>query len=256
MSTRKSKATADREKLVLSSPFTWPPESVLNSKGNHRWSRKVVFDLHEVIVEWGNQFAEFINRTHPGVNMQFDAQRFYNAAFDPDSNLTPELFDEAFATFARLSVGGYGDLKPIAGIVDTIKKIQAAGIKVEIWTWTPGAAELQPQHLNAYNTGIAQRVTRDLVRKLGLPIDAERDLRFMSPSSKIREMVEDHVPLIVEDNPATAVQVFNYGHAAILVPTTYNDITCRNVLRLSDRSELADAVIDFFKKLDEAGVLL
>lgn len=100
-------------------------------------------------------------------------------------------------------------------------------------------------------------MTRDLIVKLGLPVDVERDLRFMKPERKKWEMAEEHIPLIVEDNPETAVAVASAAHAVILVPEAYNkSLSFNNVLRLNDRGELAPAVINFYKKLDEAGVLL
>jgi len=141
--------------------------------------------------------------------------------------------------------------------VEAMRKIIAAGIGIEIWTWTPSASETQFSGLKSYGTGIAQRVTLDLIQKLKLPIDIVREVRFMSPDRKKWEMVEERIPLIVEDNPETAVGVGRgIGHAAILVPESYNDITSENVLRLTDRKHLAATVIGFFAKLDAAGVLL
>jgi hypothetical protein len=234
----------------------WPPSSVLNPGPNHKWSREVVFDFHEVVVKWVEQFTTFLNLTY-GYNMK-PGQRFYNMQFDPSTPITPEQFDDAFVTFARLSVGGYGDLKAHEGIKETMEAIVAAGIKIQIWTWTPGAAEIKADGAGAYNTGIAQRVTRELIRKLDLPIDVERDVRFMKPDRKKWEMAEEHIPLIVEDNPETAVAVgLGIAHAAILVPEPYNEgLVAPNVLRLSDRNDLAPCVINFFQKLDDAKVLL
>jgi hypothetical protein len=248
MSTRQNKAGRTND---------WPPASVLNPGPHHKWSREVVFDFHEVCVMWTEQFCRFLN-AQEGLNIDPKAIRYYHMQMDPANRLTPEKFDEAFKTFARLSKGGYGDLRAHEGIKETIEAIQKAGIKVSIWTWTPGAAETTFDGASSYNTGIAQRVTRDLIRRLGLPVDVERDVQFMRPERKKWQMVEEHIPLIVEDNPETAMSVgLGMAHAAILVPETYNQgLVIPNVLRLSDRSELAPAVISFYKKLDEAGVLL
>ena len=64
--------------------------------------------------------------------------------------------------------------------------------------------------------------------------------------------------LLVEDHPVTAVQAgAEFGHAAILVPEPYNvGISAPGVLRLENRSDLAPAIIDFYKKLEEAGCLI
>ena len=239
-----------------SQAICWPPESVLNPGPTHQWARTVVFDLHEVVVKWFDQFAKYVNLTY-GLNVKEDDLTFYSAGFDPGINLSPDQFEKAFASFARLSQGGYGDLAPIQGIREAMQQVRDAGIRIEIWTWTPGALEIRPDTMTAYGSGIAQRVTMDLIRKLGLPIDPERDVRFMSPEQKKWEMARRHIPLIVEDNPETAVGVaLGIAHACILVPKRYNELTARNILRLSHISELAQAIIEFFAKLDEAGVLL
>jgi len=242
-----------------SSTFAWPPTSVVAPGPNFKWSRKVVFDFHEVIVKWVEQFTNFINLTY-GYNIKPSSSRFYNMQFDPELSLTPEQFEEAFQAFARLSEGGYGDLKAHAGIVKAMKDIispeTGLNLEIEIWTWTPAAAETQFTGLKSYGTGIAQKVTLDLIARLGLPVDTVRQVRFMKPEQKKWEMVEERVPLMIEDNPETAVGVACLGLASILTPERYNNITCENVLRLTDRKHLAATVIDFFKKLDEAGVLL
>lgn len=250
MSTRKSPA---RTKLVAG----WPPESVLNPGPDHKWVREVVFDFHEVCVKWVARFTEFVNRCY-GYNIKPEQLRFYHMQFDPRIPLTPEQFNQAFVAFARLSRGGYGDLEAHAGIRQALTQIRKAGIGVSIWTWTPGAAEIKPEGDSAFQTSIAQRVTKDLIVRLGLPVDVDREVQFMRPDQKAKEMAEEHIPLIVEDNPGTAVAVGQgIGHAAILVPEPYNEgFACRNVLRLSDRRHLAPTVIDFFKKLEAAGALL
>ncbi|HMO19505.1 MAG TPA: hypothetical protein PKC98_00900, partial [Candidatus Melainabacteria bacterium] len=140
--------------------------------------------------------------------------------------------------------------------IEAIKAIKAAGIDVKVWTWTPGAAESRLNHsAGSYNHGVAQGETRKLIAKLGL--DPDRDLRFISPGSKKYEMVSEHIPLIVEDSPETAVGVGQMAHAAILVPEEYTKgVKAPNVLRLDHRSQLAPTVIRFFEELDAAGKLL
>lgn len=234
----------------------WPPASVLNPGVNHKWSREVVFDFHEVCVKWLKRYCDFVNKSY-GCKINPDEIDFYNMQFDPRTGLSPEQFEKAFVTFARLAVGGYGDLEAHEGVKEAMEQIRAAGIKIRIWTWTPGAAEIKPDGAGAYHTGIAQDVTKRLIRKLGLPVDVDRDLDFMPPGRKKWEMAEQHIPLLVEDNKTTASDVSDAAHAVILVPEKYNEgFECRNVLRLTDRSQLAATVIDFYRKLEEAGVLL
>jgi hypothetical protein len=238
-------------------PTGWPPASVLSPKPDHKWEKKVIFDFHEVCALWLPRFCDFVNRSY-GYNIKPEELSFYHMQFDPSCPLTPAEFNEAFVAFARLAKGGYGDLEPVPGIVEAMNQIKAAGIGIEIWTWTPGATEQKFEGGSAYQTGIPQRVTMDLIAKMGLPIDRERDVRFMPPGRKKWEMAEEHIPLIVEDNPETALGCTQgTAHAAILIPYPYNEgFAARNVLRLSNRSELAPTVIDFFKKLEDAGVLL
>jgi len=235
-------------------PYAWPPESILEPGAYFQWSRKVVFDFHEVCVTWKKHFVDFVNKTY-GRNIDPDQFNFYSMQFDPTVDLGPDEFSEAFNTFVQLSKGGYGDLDAIAGIKEAMEEIVAAGIGIEIWTWTPGAGDSQTSGLKAYPSGDAQVVTMKLIKKLGLPTSA---VRFMKTHEKKAEMVEERIPLIVEDSPETVVGVgLGMAHAAILVPERYNEgLLCPNVLRLNDRSDLARTVIDFFAKLDEAGVLL
>lgn len=254
-----SKKNQKAGRVVAASAPDWPPQTVLNPGPNHKWSREVVFDFHEVVVKWLERFCEFVNQQY-GFNPKLTPEqiRYYRMQFDPNNPLTPEQFEEAFVAFCRLSRGGYGDLQPHDGIKEAMQQIKDAGIKVNIWTWTPGAAEIKPTGHSGYQTGIAQRVTKELIRKLGLPVDVNRDVRFITPGQKSFEMAAEHIPLIVEDNPETAVSVgLGIAHAAILVPEPYNEgLVCRNVLRLSNRAQLAPTVISFYKKLDEAGLLL
>ncbi len=236
----------------------WPPKSVLNPGAKHIWVREVVFDFHEVCVKWTKRFVEFVNEAYPHLKLNLSQNEAYFFPYDPTTSLTPDQFDEVFSAFVRLSVGGYGDLEPHDGIKETMEAIVAAGIKINIWSFVPGANDVKHANLVSYNTGIAQHATIELIRKLGLPIDIERDVRFMPQEAKKWQLAKEHIPLIVEDNPETAVGVARgLGHAAILVPESYNrGLKCPNVLRLNRRSDLATTVIDFYKKLDEANVLL
>lgn len=233
----------------------WPPQSVLAPGNDFLWSKEVVFDLHNTLVNWTERFAEYCN-LHFGHSIDASKQRFYHMQFDPSNGLTDAEFLAAFIAFARRAEGGYGDLQPYDNVVEDIAKIKAAGIGVKIWTWTPGASETRIDNgAGAYETGIAQSVTKTLVAKLG--IDPDRDLRFMKPGEKKYKMFAEHIPLIVEDSAETAVGVASGAHAAILVPEPYNEgVACPNLIRLDHRGQIAPTVIEFFKKLEAAGVLL
>lgn len=254
MSTKSSKTTGGRAGLTKTQRG-WPPKSILQPEEGHHWSRTVVFDLHNTLVNWTSAFIQFANTIY-GYDMDPSKQRFYSFQMDPDNPLSNAEFVDLFVAFARRHDGGYGDLEPYEGAIEAIKAIKAAGIEVKVWTWTPGAAESRLNHsAGSYNHGVAQGETRKLIAKLGL--DPDRDLRFISPGSKKYEMVSEHIPLIVEDSPETAVGVGQMAHAAILVPEEYTKgVKAPNVLRLDHRSQLAPTVIRFFEELDAAGKLL
>src|SRR5205823_1361729 len=162
---------------------------------------------------WLEQYVKFLNKTYTR-NIDHTKVNFYNLQFDPAVNLSPAEHEEAFLAFARLSRGGYGTLNEYKGIRETFREILDAGIKIKIFTWTPGASEKIPGGDKSHGHGMAQRATRDLIEKLDLGIDIDRDLRFMSAGDKKWKMAEEHIPLIVEDNPETAVGVaMGIGHA-------------------------------------------
>jgi len=241
----------------LGHPYAWPPETVLNPGRGFIWKRVVAFDFHQVVTNWLEQYVKYINATYKR-DIDHTKISLYNLQFDPNVNLTPAEHEEAFVNFARLSRGGYGSLQPYPGIREAFRKISDAGIKIKIFTWTPGATEKILGGDKSYGSGIAQRVTRELIESLDLGIDVDRDLKFIAPAEKKWKLVEDHIPLLVEDNPETAVSVgMGIGHAVVLVPETQNEgLIAPNVLRLTDRTELADTVISFYAKLGEAGLLL
>lgn len=235
-------------------PLGWPPANLLDQK--EQFVKKVVFDLHGPILDWAKAFCEVAENLY-GVNLDAAAVRYYSMAYDSSFPLTPAQFNQVFATFARLGRGGYGSLEARPGIAETFKQIQAAGIAVEIWTWVPGAAEHDHETWKSFGTGIAQSATYELIERLGLVDDVKRRVRFISPTHKVPEMLEAHIPLIVEDNPVTAVHASSSGNACILTPEPYNEHTSDSgILRLNDHTEIATVVIDFFAKLEKAGAII
>ncbi len=235
--------------------LNWPPQSILSPGSDFTWTKEVVFDLHNTLVDWTGRFLAYCQRNY-GLTINPLDQKFYHLWANPQFGLSYEQFVAAFISFATRARGGYGDLEFYPGAIEQIKEIKDAGIGVKIWTWTPGASEPRIDGSFAgMDTGIAQGVTKELVAKLG--VDPDRDLRFISPGEKKYQMFEDHIPLIVEDSPETAMGVASGGHAALLVPTTYNvGVAAPNILRLDHRDHLAPAVIEFFNRLESEGLVL
>ena len=242
----------------------WPPKSVLEPGVGHMWRPVVAFDLHEVVVSFLEQFATYANSVYPDANINPRTMHHYDLGYNPEINISPVEWGQLFKTFCMLSPGGYGDLPIVKGIIEQMNKIKAAGIGIEIWTWVPGATSVVSDDGMPLHSGIAQRETIDLLRKLGIPVNVDRDVKFIHPGAKARRLGEKHIPLLVEDNRSTAVMVADMAHAAIPVPTSYNRITCDNVLRLKGKDaaaayasdELSGRVIEFFAELRARGLVL
>lgn len=231
----------------------WVPESVIELGRLEPFFRKIVFDLHGVILNWQHLYYAFVNEQY-GYNIDADKVRFYY--LDPKVPATCEQLEEAFDAFVSLSRGGYGDLAIYPGIVEDMHAIRDAGIAIEIWTWTPGVGNTKSAVVAPFETGCAQAVTQELLASLKLPIDPVRDVRFMPLAEKRGEMVEEHIPLIVEDSVVVASMVAESAHAAILMPTEYNKtFRFKNVHRLKHRRQLVPVVLNFYAGLEEAGVL-
>lgn len=238
-------------------PGGWPPANVLAQKQMFR--RKVIFDLHRVLVDWTERFCEFAGKLY-GVSLDASKIRFYCLGYDVGLAITPEQFNQAFWLFAGLGRGGYDSLKPMPYAVDTFKRVREAGIACEIWTYVPGATDYDRETLISTGTGAPQDATYELAVKLGFADErnVHRVVRFIKPDAKPQEMAKEHIPLIVEDNPVTAVAAgLSFGHAAILVPERYNEgLVSPGVLRLENREDLAEAITGFFAGLEAHGALL
>ncbi len=255
MSTSK-KSNARLAKAASLVPLGWPPANLLEQK--NEFDRKVVFDLHGPIVDWTTRFYEFASELYERP-IDISKMRIYCGAYAANIPITPVEFNKAFWAFARLSRGGYDALNAQPHAVDAIHAIQKAGIKVEIWTYVPGSTDYDSDTLISQGSGAPQDATYRLLEQIGVGSAREvrRMVRFIHPERKAPQMGEEHVPLIIEDHPGTAVvQAMCYGGATILVPETYNQhLTAPGILRLDKREDLADAVIGFFDALDGAGCL-
>lgn len=246
-----------RKKLEYVLPSAWPPAQVLNPPPYSPWKRKLALDFHEVIVKWLDPFLEFANQTY-GLQMTRRTIDRYEVPFSSNCELSWDQFIKLFSQFVRLGNRGYGGLEAYEGVVEDLRKIKDAGIELEIMTYTPGPGDLQPQSNRSHGSGVAKRLTRELIVQLDLPLDAVRDLRFVKPGTKGLIMAREGIPFIAEDNPTEAVSVaMNYGLGVFLFSAPYNKgLKCPNVLRVRDRRHFASAVIDSFDKLADRRVLL
>lgn len=256
MSTTKRKPNSRLTKAASLVPMGWPPENLIEQK--KEFDRTVVFDLHGPIVDWATRFCQFasnkLKRTIDPSKM-----RHYCTGYDAGMPITPREFFELFWAFAGLSVGGYDALPEQPGAIKAIHAIQKAGIKVQIWTYVPGASDADSDTFVSLGTGASQEATWRLLEAIGLGSAREvrRMVRFIHPEHKASQMGKENLPLIVEDHPATAVMhSMAYGGATILVPETYNQyLSAPGILRLDDRADLAEAVIGFFDGMNKAGCL-
>lgn len=233
----------------------WPPASLINVPDPHfKWSKTVMFDLHGVIFDWDSAFQHFAESQY-GYTFDKEARRYYDLARDPSTPINPRQFDELFRQFVRRAHGGYGDLEVYPGIVEQLEIIVSAGIKPLICTWTPGANDVRPDGSTTYQTGIAQAVTDELIKKHLGHIIPSQNVLYSGTSGKKHLMLEERIPLIVEDKVTTAVDAAESALAAILMPHPYNRITFQNILRLDQSNQLAHAVLTLFASLADAGVL-
>lgn len=243
--TNKRLFSADRYPLV--------PENLLKHEQGF-WEPEIYCDLHGVVLNWNTAFLKFASEVL-GRQINPADVRFYHGQFQAGIGITPAEWDELFLQFVRLGEGGYGYLEPYPEVIKALHKIHDAGIRIKVATWTPSASELSHSSHRAFGTGTAQGTTLKLLQKLGVPVDT-REVEFLRPGEKPFKMQEDHVPLILEDCPYTAVQVASVGLACILLPERYNeDLWVPGVTRLAKRSLLAPKVLEFFDKLETAGVL-
>ncbi len=253
MSTRLSKRLVQAAANV---PLGWVPPNILAQK--QMFLRKVVFDFHGPISDFNNPIAAYLSGLY---GVEIDPAKMldhYRWGYNSGMPITQPEFERGLENFGRLARGGFGDLPAMPGIKEAFKQIQDAGIAIEIWTYVPGASDHSHDTLLARGTGIAQVNTLELVEKFGIVENVRKQVRFIKPEAKVANMALEHIPLIIEDHPVTAIQAgAEYGHAAILVPEPYNkNISAPGVLRLENRADLAPAIIDFYKKLDEAGCLI
>ncbi|MBK8219439.1 MAG: hypothetical protein IPK73_00325 [Candidatus Obscuribacter sp.] len=255
MTSTKKKGGSDLA-LAEITAANWPPSSLTKVKDPYfKWSKTVMFDLHGVVFDWESAFQDFAS-AHYGYSFHNVKREFYDMARDPNTPISPDQFSELFVEFVKRAQGGYGDLQPLAGVVEQLELIKQAGINVVICTWTPGASDARPDGSATYGTGIAQQVTEELILKHLGHVVSKSDIMFNSTHGKKRVMLEERIPLIVEDNAETAVGVAQSAMGAIVMPQPYNEgLQFPNVLRLDSSNQLAYAVISFFDKLDDESML-
>lgn len=258
MTTRKSKKAAGRVQALPNLMSFWPPYSIINSSPDEKqkYVAEVAFDFDEVIASWLGKFAEHAKKMYPQCNIDAERLLYYHPGYDPSVNMTPREFEHCFNSFVPLGRGGYGDLELIGNIKEQMEQITQAGIRIKIVTHVPGASSLTSTDEAPIHTGTARRVRLEMIRALGLPIASDNDVEYVAPSEKRKWMAKNFVPLIVEDSFANAASVAEWGLAVLLVPTSYNrGFQCPNVKRLSNRNQLAQAVIDFYTDLADRDLL-
>ena len=255
MTSTKKSAPRSAKKATVASKTLWLPDSIKNVSGNEKWSNTVLFDLHETIVNWGGTIATIAKQMYPHSNFNPNKMDFYNAGFDPSCNLNS--YEWEMVLIQSLTHGVYGQLPLVdKDIRAQMWKIARTGTRIRIATHVPGASDISHTDKIPVHTNVAQRLTIELIKRLDLPVDLERDVEFIYPSRKKEFMAERYIPLIIEDNIETAAGVATYAHACILVPKSYNaGFKCPNVLRLATRAELDTRVISFFKELKRLDLL-
>ena len=233
----------------------WPPEAILIAP--EKWANEFACDIDEVVLSYLARVTVFAKQMYPHSNLDPSRMRFYDPGYDPECTLSPYEWEYVKNHFLSQDKGAFGD-RPLMTkeIVDQLWAIANHGIRIRLLTYVPDAADVSRTDQNPQHTSIARRLTLDLIKRYGLPIDPVRDVSFVYPGQKKDWIAERYIPLIAEDNIETAAGVATYAHACILMPTPYNQgFRCRNVLRLKNRSEFADRVIEFYDVLKRLGKL-
>ena len=256
MTTRNRKKAAGRLQALPNLHSYWPPYSIINAAAGEKHVACVAFDFDEVIASWIEKFAAHAKSMYPQSNLDHLRQLYYHPGFDPSVNLTVREFEQCFNTFVPLAKGGYGDLNLIGNIKEQMQQIVDAGIRIKIITHVPGPSSLSATDQNPVHTGTARRVRMEMIKAMGLPIESENDVEFISPHDKRGWMARNYVPLLVEDSFANAASAAEWGLAVLLVPTSINrGFKCPNVKRLSNRNQIAQAVIEFYAELADRDLL-
>lgn len=235
--------------------FPLVPATVLAREPGY-FQKTLVCDLHGVIVDFLTPFLSFVSRKL-GRKLGSRHVRLYRHWQDPLAGLSPVEFQEQFEQFLPLAVGGYGDLKPYPGAIEGLKAIHRKGVRIMIWTWTPGVTDSISPAGSHLGVGTAQAVTRRLIEQLKLPVNCQQDLVFMSPAQKPVEMARRHIPLIWDDNPTTAIETASgFGLGCFMPAHSYNrSIWCPGVTRL-DHNSLAGATLKYFERLAARQLLI
>ncbi len=252
MANRRRKANLDR---ALPAVKDWPPQAILDAA--EPWANEFACDIDETVLSYLARVSVFAKQMYPHSNLEPNRMRFYDPGYDPQCTLNPYEWESVRTHFLSQDKGAFSD-RPLMTeeIVDQLWKIANHGIRIRLLTYVPDAGDVSKTDQNPHHTSIARRLTLELIKNYGLPIDPVRDVTFVYPGQKKDWIAERYIPLIAEDNIETAAGVATYAHACILMPTLYNQgFRCPNVLRLKNRSEFADRVIEFYDELKRRGKL-
>jgi hypothetical protein len=250
------------------SDWEWPPRSVRFTKFGHphkvcaQKRRVVVWDFHGPVADLDSKLLEHINKEY-GYQLTLDDLLYYYWGCNPGVPLSNEEMENSLVSFAQKCRNGHG-YKHISGrpnIKKVMERVVAAGYQNEIWTWTWGIRDARPGN-KMLGTGISKEGTYELIEQLGLPVGRDQ-IRFRNPHEKAKDMYDEDYALIVENNMATAMQAAQHGLAAIVTPELQNEmlpgneqnVFNRNVLRLDRYEDLADAIIQTLRVLENEGVL-
>lgn len=253
---------------------TFPGGAVVNPNlFNHppgTWQRTVELDIHGVWFDWLTPFCAYISQV-TGRTVTVEQIMLYHFGYQGNLSISREEFYENFNRFASDTIGGYGGLNAYVGMVEALKTVLQSdlGIKVRIRTYTPDANAQSRHHQQPFGVNPAQGVTLNMlerfVRENNLSIDLRKAISWTPGHLKPFEMADEFRPLLVEDHGPTAVSaVDDVGIGAILVTQPYNRLLSHPwivrygdpaELGYQDRAGLGDLIIEYFARLEDAGVL-
>lgn len=219
-----------------------------------RWQRKVIIDLHGVIKNWVKEFVAFVYEK-TGIKLA-EEQAIYYFWYDGNSPLLAEVGQELFHEFALLNKNGYGNLEDYPGARQALQAINRLKVEYEVWSYTPGAIEQSVNHGIPYGSGTAQATTIDMLLRDDV-IKSAHGLEFMHGLKKPREMSNQMIPILIEDDPVTAAMARgHYGLAVIVIDHRYNRcVSGQGIVRVPSLKEAVQVVKQMMQELEDKGVL-
>jgi hypothetical protein len=241
-------------------PSSLVPEHML-LRENGWWHPILILDVDGCLLDWREDFCRFVNRQFAaqGLKRRLDPNSLSIFMFghDPRSGMTPREFGFMFDRFCEQTVGGFDNLKEIAGAIKAVQRIQDAGIHTIVMTDVPGPLDRMSTG-QMHSSGNAQLLRRRQLLRLGVVKEPD-DIKFVPGHEKAKLMADDTraIPAAVEDRPSTAVAMAQeFARKCFLMDQPYNQgHDCEGLERCRNLAAAVPRILKFYDRLEAAGKL-